>query len=592
MFFNLKSGYQELVNKIIIMIESLFFVIGLNYYLRVNDDFLLYSIFNFILFVYVYKFFSKKKISEDKKIVVYLFSFIFSLVLLIGKQIYLYNSLKYILNNILIFIISIIGFFSFFTRVINDFLIYIENINFSHNGDIEKKFTNKHILLVIWIIIFISWIPTFLALYPGIFSYDSIANTEQALSGSFSYYSKFHPPLHTMIWAIFLNIGKFSRIEPLSLYSLTQMLFLSFALSKVIKLLIDKKINYKIIICSILFFCINPVISVFSLEMTKDVFFSVFFILSIVEIIYLISEPKKYLANNLNKSKCIIFISLLLLFRNNVIYAYVLSLPIIIFSVKKKYKKGIIVLILPIIVYFFINNCIYNYLGIKEGNSRESLSVPMQQIANVVANNKISDSYKRKIDLFLEYDQITNLYNPRFADPIKNCFKTEYYNNNKFKFYKLYLELFLKYPMDYIDSFLSLNLPYWYFDAKAVDDYSKRKYIALDYAATKEYSPVMKSKIPILEKYYRKIVSYEFVKKIPVINLLFSLALPLILMICSTIDLNKKISNKKIAVISLPFLLWVTYIFGPVSNFRYIFPFVLMYPIFLCLIICPNEILK
>ena len=39
----------------------------------------------------------------------------------------------------------------------------------------------------------------------------------------------------------------------------------------------------------------------------------------------------------------------------------------------------------------------------------------------------------------------------------------------------------------------------------------------------------------------------------------------------------------KCAVPFLPvMLLWMTYLLGPVSNFRYIYPMVILYPLFAC----------
>ena len=66
-----------------------------------------------------------------------------------------------------------------------------------------------------WLLIFISWLPAYLAYYPGILSYDADVQTLEAQG--ITSYTQFHPPLHTFIWQICLNIGNTIHIEPLIL---------------------------------------------------------------------------------------------------------------------------------------------------------------------------------------------------------------------------------------------------------------------------------------------------------------------------------------------------------------------------------------
>ena len=66
------------------------------------------------------------------------------------------------------------------------------------------KFGDRKLFVCIWIFIFISWIPAFLTLYPGVLSYDMISQTTSALR---TITDNHHPVLHTGLIRIFMNFG-------------------------------------------------------------------------------------------------------------------------------------------------------------------------------------------------------------------------------------------------------------------------------------------------------------------------------------------------------------------------------------------------
>ncbi len=569
------------------IVLALLFVISFDYYSFSNVAFGNQSIFNLLLFIVCYSFYKRtEKIDSRLKKVPYVFSFILSFSMVIGKVIYNYNDISPLLSlkNILISIISIISFTKFIGEICSVIFKKFNGINMETKTQ-WKIFKNKYIILLIWLVIFLCWIPTFLAYYPGITNYDTYSQTYQAFNG-FSSYTKGHPPLHTFIWQVCIRLGQHIGREPIMIYSLIQMLFLSFVFAKMIKFIIDKKSNNSLIIFSILFVAINPAISIFSLSMTKDTYFGAFFILFILEICNLTSNTKDYLSKKINWFKFITFTLTMCLLRNNAIYVFILFIPIIFIFLKNYWKKMIPLLIIPLILYYLIYNRLYSYLNIKDGNIAEMFSVPIQQISYTANKNdkKLSNKLKSNIDKFISYDSAIKSYNPRFADPMKGKFKAEYYMSHKTDFYKLWLELFLKYPKEYVSSFLSLNIPYWYIDADTYDAYSKNTYIETFMKGNEYYYPVRNSKFSWLLDKLEKFASYEYMENVPFISNIFSLATPIWLIIFAIFISIYKKNRKNIIVLMPPILLWLTYIAGPVSIFRYIFPLFCLYPLFIYLI--------
>ena len=610
--------------KIIYLIYSLLFVIGICNYFFSDNILGKESIINFVMLFFAYSIQQNaENIEQRTKKCAFSFSFIFSCALVIGKILYDTNEINglFQLKNLLITMISIFSFtvvFGSVVAVVFSHLIKIEQQCFYSQKKLWKILQHPHIYFLIWLFIFICWLPTFLAYYPGVLSYDIPTQTIYANAG-FSGYSKYHPPLHTFIWQICLSLGDITKIQAITIYTIIQMLFLSAVLAKLITFFIQKHINNWIILISFLFISINPVVSIFSLEPTKDVYFAGFLMLTVLQICQLISNPKEFTNSNKSKTIFVIFAILSCLFRNNAIYMFILTIPFAIIELRKYWKKILLLFIIPIIGFYFVNNLVYDKLGIKEGHSEEALCVPMQQITNVVVTDEdsLSDELKDKINVYFNYEKIKELYNPRFADYIKfYTFKPENYNKDKIGFYKLWFQLFLHYPDDYVNAFLTLNLLYWYSDTYSVDDvYPGRRYIStkvsydkeLEVYSNKDYIDGLRrafkrifgedgyytyDKLPRLLPIYENAASYKLFRDIPLISNLFSIATPIwAIIFCFFVMLLKDVKGR-LLILALPFLLWFTHMAGPISNFRYIFPLFILYPLFLVLILEPHLILS
>jgi hypothetical protein len=231
----------------------------------------------------------------------------------------------------------------------------------------------------------------------------------------------------------------------------------------------------------------------------------------------------------------------------------------------------------------------YSALGIIPGRSKEALSVPMQQIANAVVNNddKITVEERAQIGKYIDSENIKSIYNPRFSDPIKDTFQEQEFDKNSIGFFNIWGELFEKYPGDYIDAFLSLNLPYWYIDAPFPDRFAQREYIE---TSTPHLPDIVRPKIfAPWHDFIDSIAEFRSVINTPLLSNLFSMSLPIWILYFSAVILTFKKKSRLISVFTPAALLWVTYMAGPVSNMRYVFPLFVLYPVLLALVFLRNE---
>ena len=467
---------------------------------------------------------------------------------------------------------------------------------------LNSLFRKKYFSLVLFFSYFSVCLIAFVAYFPGCFSYDMPNQTAQVV-GLFGF-DRHHPPLHTFIWGCCVYIAQYINLKAVSVYGFFQMLVLASTLAYV-TIFIRDRFSFLVTFLTIIFFLLNPVIHIFSIIPTKDSLFGCCFLLTFTHLVEIVESPTDYFSN---KFKVLVGMSLILLcclLRNNAVYAVTLLTPFIFLFLAKFRRILLIYLLIPLLSYFTISGPIMNNLSIGSGNEKEMLSIPMQQIARVVYlhGSELSSSYKEKINIFIPYELIEKRYNYRFADPIKDVFSTEAFKANGIEFLKLWLDLFLKYPFSYIDAFLDLHIPYWYLGASAVDKYSKCWYIETGvYKQEWLWSKLSVEQLNTLDferkpvsqwllKKYEKVASFEALDR-PILRVLFSLALPFWLIFFALSLLCLKKQREAVFVLLFPLLLWITFIAGPVSNCRYIFPLILSYPIFFALLINSNKIVN
>ena len=530
---------------------------------------------------------------EKTTVVSWLYSVLFALNISVGGEIYIHNGVDRFCNNIsflgkeiaLAFIVTIATYI-----FIEKILLKVVSVNSKSRQDREATLGKKW-LYVIWACVFFGWLPAFFAYYPGILSYDSNIQTQMVMG--MAEFTRFHPPIHTFIWKICIFIGGKTGVPALSIYGLFQMALLSLTMAYLLFVIFREKPGKIFIILSTVFIAFNPVMAVMSLAMTKDVPFAMALIGLALCLLKMVKNPDAFFGN-LRDCVVLILLSVLSgLLRNNMVYALVFSFIFMVVVIREHRKELICISLISIYALTVITGPLYSALEIGPGNSREALSVPVQQIARTVINHEdeISEQDEAVIRRFLPYDYLARIYNPRLSDPVKDEFKTDYFDHNKDEFFDLWGRLFQKYPLEYINAFADLNIPSWYILASPVDPYSKRDYIET-YIYEMDYYPVEReSKAPGLLNYYESFASYDvFSNMSAAVALPFSIASPVWVLLTCILLLVRRGRARYVTCVVPFFFLWLTYMAGPVSNFRYIFPIYACYPLFFYLALVESRL--
>lgn len=523
-----------------------------------------------------------KTITKRKAIIVGIVAVLFTIIEIIGKSINTDFTLDHILNKWLI--VNFVGYFVMSGIVIlwvydifENNRLQSENIKiFGKDLSNFKLLKNEKFLVIVTIVlIFLAYLPFFLRYYPGIVTSDSYSQIEQMIG--ILEPEDHHPITHTAIIGIFANIGlkMFNNINTgIALYSIFSMLMMATFAAFVLKYLRKKKVPAFVQLIILLFYMFYPVNGMYSITMWKDILFSGIMPLFIIQNIELIFNTEEFLGKKRNMVAYVIIAIFTILLRHNGLYVVMLSLPFTFVVLRKHWKKVLIMFLSILVIYEAFNFVVFKILKVKKGSVGEMLSVPIQQIVRSVKNNyeDIDEETINKINEYFTVENAWEYYNPVLSDPVKFKFNNGYFEENKSEFISIWLKLFVKYPKDYIEAFISNSYGYYYPEARN----------SIVSRATMDHNMGIKQ-TPLIEgKWVEQIDSLTDVRDIPAFSFAFSIGAGFMLTVIALSYIIYKKKYKYILVYLPTFILWLTLIASPAyCEFRYAYPIFLALPVYI-----------
>ena len=422
-------------------------------------------------------------------------------------------------------------------------------------------------------IIGLCWLPYLIVYFPGIVSVDTFNQISQALNESTL--TNHHPLFMTGLFGLFIRFGLLfnSANTGVMLYSLMQMFICAVSFSYVIHVLAKKNINVYIRLFTFIFFALHPINAFYAMTMYKDTLFAIAFMLLTLGTIQLISSPEEFLGVKRNLFIYSALCTLLFLTRNNGLYIVLILLPILVL-VLKGYRKKLSVITAMVITVFISMKFISGLVGAQSGSIGEALSVPLQQITRTVINHGENIKYedRKLIEKILPYDRLPQLYDPVFADPVKESgiFNEVVFRNNIGAYISLWFRWLIKYPETYIEAFLCQTHGYWYPDIENA--------IVMRSVDPNEYGVHQVKIVPsIVEQAFSGIF---VIRVFPVISMLLSIGFVVWIVFILAIILMLK-REKYLLISFLPaILLWLSCLASPVSGmFRYVYGLFLILPL-------------
>lgn len=441
------------------------------------------------------------------------------------------------------------------------------------------------------VVLFLCWLPCLLAYWPGLLTYDIPTQTDFVFQGS---WTTQQPPLHTLIWAAFLRLEGFCGLHAITWYSVGQMAFLATALARLLAFLAHRGTSIVIWAVAAAFYALNPVIALFAITPVKDTVLAGVLVLVLVGLAQFIGDPKGFLGS---RARCAWLAAGLLaccLLRDNMLVA-VAAFAIVALIIMRDSRKGVALLCgIPFAAALVVIGPVYSLAGITPGSSAIA-SVPIQQVANVVIHHdgELGEDDLAIVEAVLPVDKLADRYNPRFADSTVRLFKGRHSDLDGMRqdilaFMGLWASFIVRYPLDMIDAFAALNVPYWYPFAHTPDPYSQRDYIETSVWKESDYYSVdPASLLPALRSAYEHVADYSALDN-PAAGIVFSPSSAVWLIAMATFLLYNSHSRRNILLVMLPLLFWLSFLIGPVSNMRYMFPLFCLYPLLVAAALQPH----
>lgn len=437
-----------------------------------------------------------------------------------------------------------------------------------------------HPLASAFMVCLLGWLPYFLYQFPGIMTPDSINQLEQVL-GVISY-SNHHPWVHTLLMKVFYSIGfaiTGNMVFAMGFYTFAQMCIMAFSVGYFVSSMRSLRLKAGWCTALALVFAILPYHAVYAVTVWKDIPFAAAVLVFITSLLRL--------RNGKGWQHAVLFAlsgAMMCLFRSNGWYAFLVCIPFFTASFWKKNRKVLGLLAASLLVAVVVKYPVMNGCQVTPPDFVESLCIPLQQVSYVLANDReLSLEQLELIDSVIDRNYVKNLYNPEFADNMKELVRAghpEYLEAHKKEFFRLWLDLLLQYPGDYLEAYIRQTNGYWYPDSYyPVAD-------AEGVSATElgvSHTPLIRG--PLVVK--GKEIAVKLGSMVPVYGTLWSMGATFwILLLMMGCALVRREEGK--LLYALPcLLLWGTVMIAtPVATeFRYVYFLMLCMPFYLCMMV-------
>jgi len=296
----------------------------------------------------------------------------------------------------------------------------------------------------------------------------------------------------------------------------------------------------------------------------------------------------------------------MLLSRNNAIYTLEVALPfLILILIKDKYSLIKVVATFLLIIILYQNTDGYMHKSTNEQQSVASsndegsfrISIFSQAVGKVAKDKEeqLTEEEKEKISYyFKDYKKLGETYQINIADNTVKMGNTANINKDKKEFLKFIIELGMKYPITYIESFLNTTRGYWYIQDSSfctISVYSHPGAFELyDYGIAKgKYAVVHDSKIPALKNFYTNMYCLNMYRQIPVLYVFFQPGIYFYITLAFLLYAIYKKEKGKLVIAIFLFTFFASCYMALCSIIRYMYPVMVSTPLMLAMVIKDKE---
>lgn len=287
-------------------------------------------------------------------------------------------------------------------------------------------------IIVAAIVLILCWLPYLVALFPGVYWYDTSWQLVMFFSPS-QPISDHHPFVTTYLYGFFANIGM--RLGGNAIMGLFALIILQCCIAAIVFAaascyLQRWNISWPIRFGILLFCALFPFIPGFFCSLAKDTLCAPWFVLFCI----LNAEIIRTRGQSVQSVKLSSFLFIVMIFfsltKRTGIYISLMTLLVLLlfkFSGKIRAILSSLILLTMTIMLLIIPKAVMPALHVTPGEGNEILAVPLQQVANIAYRGAFSEGDADNLHKIfgMSSKQIKKAYNPYVADPIKSYKSTD-----------------------------------------------------------------------------------------------------------------------------------------------------------------------
>lgn len=365
--------------------------------------------------------------------------------------------------------------------VLIGFTILVEHIfqtifwGFDHLA-ISSEVSSRHLILKIWLIISICWLPYFIIFYPGVGPYDFACQLANFFGFPDLYYNftsaylqtgnflNDHMPIATTILSgLFASFGvhTFHSVNlGIAIYTFIQMFVTSYIVASSLAFLNRLGIKKWFLFGLIGVFSLVPFFPFWAISLAKNILLADLTIWLMILLLELVIDQGVFKQSRWVISYLCCSLLLVFIVKYGFIIALISSLALLFLHGIKKTRVLLWCIIPIILTNFTYQHIIIPEFNVTPGDPIESLSIPIQQVSRVVRYHPqtISNKQRKIINRVFDYKKIGKNYTPGLADPVKfNTLRRKTVKSADLKqFIKVWFELLFKNFGTYVNAYLRL----------------------------------------------------------------------------------------------------------------------------------------
>lgn len=513
--------------------------------------------------------------------------FLFALTLVLGSKIEIYDGIFYDFSLMDLVTFPVLGlFFSAMILLLFSFSDKVKSKNKSdktlalENGQYFLQLISLHPFVCLFVLYVICYLPYYLTFFPGNCGPDTWESIRMVL-GEIPW-TNHHPVLFTGLLMVVIKGTAFLPLTgSVGVFSFLQMVSLAAVLACLTVRIFKMQVPVVVKIFTVLMFAFHPFIGMYSIYLTKDVFFAEIMVLLCLKLYDIIKEEGALLGK---PSECI-KLSVLFLFssmlRNNGLYITIVMAVVLLCSYKK-YRKQIAALFVCAVGLFLIwQGPVFAAIGIEKQSFAEAASIPLQQVGYVLwEGGTFSEEDMDFLEELMPVEKVKEVYQPGYTDMYKfdEEFNDAFLNENTGRFLGVWWNGCKNHLGSYIKAYLMQTVGYWHYgETNSVCTQG----ITANTLGVEQIDVISNgfgfSSEPVMEKLVLA------GRKAPVICILGSMAMQIFMVLLLIIQYLRRKNGRFILWLLPLVLLWGTIMIATPAFclLRYMYPLFLLWPFFL-----------